>query len=401
LAGQQADCPHCQQQITLTVPSDWQPYNFWVPKSWLLRIPLLLLHSYLGLIAVVATLSGEIGVGVVILLTGLVIHCALMVCRKVFATIVTGNKSLPSGGNPTISAVLRGVIANRNTLRNFAFGVTALGIIFMVLFGIPDSTAFFGLLWLSVVTGLFLQFSPKFDPQLSPDSTASPKVDWLSPLLNRFSRRKLFRLAGVVSGICLLILITPKLYRGIQEFGQARDPVMRQRTKEAWQQIQSLEVAIAQQGGNPGTRAYLYSQLNLQQVDPKVVSHVVSVVNASREYHQLQETISSEVSAKSRGRAEAAQAVQLFGGLLGLVASGESRSLSEVERNLSAGLASGGFVGNAMSSFQENSMWNDIKNKYGQRIDVYENGIKQFANDRVTLAGELTKKYQEPFMSAY
>ena len=162
-----------------------------------------------------------------------------------------------------------------------------------------------------------------------------------------------------------------------------------------------MEVAIAQQGGSPGIRAYAYSQLNLQNVDPKLVKHVVAVVNLSREYHQLQETISNEVSAKSRGRAEAAQAVQLFGGLLGLVASGESRSLPEVERNLSAGLASGGFVGNAMSSFQESSMWNDIRSKYGQHIDRFENGLKQMAADRLTLATEFSKKYQEPFMSAY
>jgi hypothetical protein len=401
LAGEKTDCPHCQQPITLTVPPSLQPYNFWVPSSWVMRIPLLLLHAILSLIAVGLILSGEIGIGVVFLLMGLAVHCALMVLRKFLTTLITERRSLPSDGNPTINAVLQSVMANRKMLRNFAFGGAASGILFMVLFGIPDSMAFFALLWFFFVTGLFLQFSPKVASQPSHGPTASPRTDWLTPFLNRFPKRKLIRIAGVVAGVCLLILITPKLYRGIQEFGQARDPVMRQRTKEAWQQVQTIEMELARQGETAGVRAYAYSQLNLHKVDPQIIAYVTRMVELAREYQKLDDIISNELRIKTQSHAETAQAMQLLGGVVGLLASGESRSLPEIQRNLSAGIAFGQFSGQAVNSFQTDGMWNEIKQKYGAQLDAFNASYKQLVNDRQVLATTLSKKYGEPFMTAF
>lgn len=352
--------------------------------------------------AVAAALSGfGIGVGVVILLMGLMIHYTLMVFRKVLSTIITAYKPLASGGSPAITTVFNSVRVNRDLLRNFSFAVTAFGLIYMLVFGFPGSMAFFGLLWFSLMTGLFLQFSPKFAPQSSASLTATPTTDWLAPFLNRFPRQRLFRIAGVVAGVWLLLLITPNIYRGIQEFGQARDPVMRQRTKEAWQQIQTIEMELARQGETAGVRAYAYSQLNLHKVDPHIVAHVTKMVELAREYQKLDDVISSELRIKTQSHAETAQAMQLLGGIVGLLASGESRSLPEVQNNLSAGLAFGQFSGQAVNSFQTDGMWNEIKRKYGAQLDAFNVSYKQLVNDRQALATTLSKKYDEPFITAF
>lgn len=408
MVGQTIECPHCSHSVHLTGTPKSKPASFWFPKVMAARFFICLIYGIEGMMIfasanlINAKVAIEIAIEVLLPLVALHTYIASLTYLTLKSTQTDFETRPPSWLSflDVIHSYIR-IRENALSARNKFLLVAGIQIFYMIFVELPSNMAFYLVLPFVTTVGLVLQIASN-----GPKSTSSPiplrdpKPKFHLPAIN-IPKRKMAYASGGFLAIVMLVWLAPKFFSSITEYRQANNPVMHQKTKEAWQKLNAIEQTLARDQSNAGTRAYYYSQVDLLDVDPKLITHVQNMVFVAKAYQQLDDQIREEIRQKSQSRAETAQVMQVAGALVGLFASGNSRSMSEIQNNLSAGVTSGQIAGQTANYFQEEMMWNDIKAKYGKQIDEFQTTFNGLAAERNSLSEHFSKKYQDTFLSAY
>ena len=186
--------------------------------------------------------------------------------------------------------------------------------------------------------------------------------------------------------------------RQIQAAKEANDPVMAERTAEAWRQIQAIEVRV-RNDSDPQSRLLLLSQLDLNHVDPLLVAYVAKIAELSKGSSQLLASLQADMRARQASQAQVGEALAAVGAVIGMLGSGNARNLDEFGRNMSVGRQVGelaGQVGNAIDGVQADKQ---LAAKYQGPLQYYQTAFSQLAQYRTELGTHFSEKYRRPFLS--
>lgn len=186
--------------------------------------------------------------------------------------------------------------------------------------------------------------------------------------------------------------------RRIQAAKEANDPVMAERTAEAWRQIQAIEVRV-RNSTDPQSRLLLLSQLDLNHVDPLLVAYVAKIAELSKGSSQLLTSLQADMRARQASQAQVGEALGAVGAIIGMLGSGNARNLDEFGRNMSVGRQVGelaGQVGNAIEGVQADKQ---LAAKYQGPLQYYQTAFLQMAQYRTELGNHFSEKYRRPFLS--
>jgi hypothetical protein len=221
----------------------------------------------------------------------------------------------------------------------------------------------------------------------------------------RYSRKLLIkgaRYAAIgLAGLVFVVVVIPWIYHQTVEIQEAHSPVMKERTRIVWNDLQTAEAQSRQNSSDAGNyfvqRAYLYAQINTEGADPSLIFHVAQVVEASKEVASVVEAIVSE----TRKSHESADAVREFLVGLGTVLGAAQDNHQTLSQNAADGQTAGEIAGLIASGIGNAVDDSTIKSKYEPQLNRCTSRIAKMDSERAQLATTLTGKYKIQLLNAF
>jgi GYF domain 2 len=202
---------------------------------------------------------------------------------------------------------------------------------------------------------------------------------------------------AAVGILVLLCLALPPACEQLRQAAQARDPVMAQRTAEAWRTFSAIELETSQTG-DARRRLILLSQLELNDVDPLLMQHIRQTGEAAKVVAELSVRFEGE---KLKYRAESRKATELMGmlgGVVGLLGSGRGSSPDTIQRNMALGQQVGDLGARVGGVFDDLQFDGRLQAKFGHEIAAAQSEAARLEHERKDLAERLAQKYRRPFL---
>lgn len=231
------------------------------------------------------------------------------------------------------------------------------------------------------------------NPTSAPPLPAVAWRKWLTMIQGTSPLRTGLIIAGVLA---LLWVAMPPAYQQIKQAAEARDPVMAQRTADAWRLFQAIEIK-AGETGDPRSRLMMLMQLDLNQVDPLLVTHVSRTADVSKTYGELLARIQEELSARQAADAKAAEALSMMGAVVALLGSPRGSSGGAIQQNMQLGQQVGELAARVGSVLEAGD--GKLKEKYGGQIAAIQSASAALVEERKKLAERLSQKYKRPFLT--
>jgi hypothetical protein len=229
---------------------------------------------------------------------------------------------------------------------------------------------------------------------------------WLAGSLSAVSPaqiRPLLRERQVRIGLTIALILAvlwfalPPAYEQLKQASQARDPLMAQRTAEAWRTLSAIEIETSQ-SGDPRRRLILLSQMELNNVDPLLTEHIRQTGDAAKVFAELSNRIDQEVLRQNAESTKATELIGMLGGVVGLLGSARGSSPETIQRNMALGQQVGDLgarLGGVFDDLQSNSR---LQAKFGQEIAAFQSEAARLDRERKQLAERLGQKYRRPFL---
>jgi hypothetical protein len=184
---------------------------------------------------------------------------------------------------------------------------------------------------------------------------------------------------------------------------QAANPEMRRQTLQAWRQIQTVEASLSElyrQQATPETlfskRAYLFTQVDLDQADPLLVQWVRdSIANANGFLGVLE-----QVAAEQKKAREFNQGAETFFRVLGTIAGAMANNDRSAQDNIQVGQVAGDLVGKGSSLLINSATTSEIERNYGPQFGTLNATRNKLAQQRKELGAYLSQKYGANLLDA-
>lgn len=230
---------------------------------------------------------------------------------------------------------------------------------------------------------------------------------WLAGSLSAVSPariRLLLRESQVRIGLTIALILAvlwfalPPAYEQLKQSSQARDPVMAQRTAEAWRALSAIELE-ASKAEDPRRLMLLLSQMELHNVDPLLVTHIQHTAVAAKTLAELMNRISQETMQRQAESAKATEFIGMLGGVVGLLGSPRGSSPDTIQRNMALGQQVAGLGARMGGTFDDLQRDSRLREKFRHEVAAIENEYSMIVQKRQQLAERFTQKYQRPFLT--
>lgn len=206
----------------------------------------------------------------------------------------------------------------------------------------------------------------------------------------------------VVVFICAALWLVLALFSSVVTTRQRLDPNLRQATKKAWRDIQVAEIQAA--SGNPDPLTYFnqialnYSQIDADDADPELKDYLLKRVDAAKAARAVLENVLQELQKNEADRNDVANIGQVFGALIGGLASSPKDSNISVD----SGMQLGQFLGDLTGSVAGQALISDkdVLSKYADALRSSGNAYDQLGRERIQLGRKLGKKYDIQLLDA-
>lgn len=205
---------------------------------------------------------------------------------------------------------------------------------------------------------------------------------------------------GLTIALILAVLwfALPPAYEQLKQSSQARDPVMAQRTAEAWRALSAIELE-ASKAEDPRRLMLLLSQMELHNVDPLLVTHIQHTAVAAKTLAELMNRISQETMQRQAESAKATEFIGMLGGVVGLLGSPRGSSPDTIQRNMALGQQVAGLGARMGGTFDDLQRDSRLREKFRHEVAAIENEYSMIVQKRQQLAERFTQKYKRPFLT--
>lgn len=219
---------------------------------------------------------------------------------------------------------------------------------------------------------------------------ALPKLPQIKSSINRFMRNRM-AVGVTLAGFCLLALI-------LCCYTHERTIAMEKATWTCWSEIQTAESNVSSDGSeDPAKRAYYYTLINTEGVDPSLAVYIADAVEKSKKANDLETKIRNELATNQRDIENTKDLYDIAGTVAGSLAD-NGRSMQE---NMEAGEQAGEVSGLAVDLLNNALLPDEIHAKYGDEINQCNADCAELKADRAALSEYLSKKYGAEFLNAY